>query len=80
MKDLNAFVFWVEYRPELRFPREGVFEAARDENIFRPVAVLFRKKKKTKKRWGDEHPRCACKLEESKVLVFVFNRHRLHTT
>ena len=28
----------------------------------------------------DEHSRCACKLEESKVFVFVFNRHRLHTT
>ena len=29
MKDLNAiFVFWVEYRRELRFPPEGVFEAA----------------------------------------------------
>ena len=43
------------------------------------VAVLFRKKK-TKKRWEDEHARCACKLEESKVFVFVFNRHHLHTT
>ena len=55
-----------------------VFEAVRDENYFRPVttikasdtldhqpiAVLFRKKK-TKKRWEDERPRCACKLEES---------------
>ena len=25
----------------------------------------------------DEHPRCTCKLEERKVFVFVFNRHRL---
>ena len=73
-------MFSVEYRRELRFPRDGVFEAARDENYFRPVAVLFRKKKKTKKKWEDEHRRCASMLEESKVFVFVFNRHCLHTT
>ena len=70
MKDLNAiFVFWVEYRRELHFPLVGVFEAARDDNYFRSIAVLFRKKTKTKKRWEDEHPRCECKLEESKVFV-----------
>ena len=44
------FVFWVEYRRELRFPREGVSEAARDDNYFRSA---------TKKRWEDEHPRYA---------------------
>ena len=53
-------MFLVEYRRELRFPREGVFEAARDENYFRPVAVLFRKKKKQRKdgktNIGDVHP------------------------
>ena len=43
------FVFWVEYRWELRFPWEEVFEAARDENFFRPVAVLFQKGKKWRK-------------------------------
>ena len=43
------FVFLVEYRREFRFPREGVFEAARDENYFRPEAVLFRKKKNQRK-------------------------------
>ena len=81
MKDLNAiFVFWVEYRRELHFPSEGVFEAARDDNYFRSIAVLFRKKTNTKKRWEDEHLRCECKLEESKVFVFVFNKHCLHTT
>ena len=46
------FVFLVEYRRELRFPREGVFEAARDENYFRPVAVLFRKKRKKQEMMG----------------------------
>ena len=50
-------LFWVEYRRELRFPWEGDFEADRDDNYFRFVAVLFRKKTKTKKRWEDEHPR-----------------------
>ena len=45
-------MFLVEYRRELRFPREGVFEAARDENYFRPVAVLFRKKKNKEKMGG----------------------------
>ena len=50
-------MFLVEYRRELRFPREGVFEADRDDNYFRSVAVLFRKKTKTKKRWEDVHPR-----------------------
>ena len=45
-------MFLVEYRGELRFPREGVFEAARDENYFRPVAVLFRKKRKNKEKMG----------------------------
>ena len=50
-------MFRVEYRREIRCPRVEVFEAARDENYFRPVAVLFRKysAKKTKKRWEDEH-------------------------
>ena len=46
------FVFWVEYRRENRFPRAGVFVAARDENIFRPVAVLFRKKKTNPRKDG----------------------------
>ena len=50
-------MFWVEYRRELRFPREGVFKADRDDNYFRSVAVLFGKKTKTKKRWEDVHPR-----------------------
>ena len=45
-------MFLVEYRRELRFPREGVFEAARDENYFRPVAVLFRKKRKKQEMMG----------------------------
>ena len=51
------FVFLVEYRRELRFPREGVFEADRDDNYFRSLAVLFGKKTKTMKRWEDVHPR-----------------------
>ena len=51
-------VFWVEYRRELRFPREGVFEAAREENYFRPVAVLFRKKKKRRKDGGRTSEMC----------------------
>ena len=67
-------MFWVEYCRELRFPRERVFEAAIGENYFRSVAVLFRKNTKTKKRWEDDHPRCACKLEESEVFVVVFRK------
>ena len=52
MKDLNAiFVFWVEYRRELPFPRVGVFEAVRDENYVHPVATLLQIKKYIKKRW-----------------------------
>ena len=69
-------MFSVEYRRELCCPREGVFEAARDENYFRPVTSLLISKEK---RNGNEEDRmtniknyiaadlCACKLEESKV-------------
>ena len=48
-KIYTPVVFWVEYRRELCFPWEEVFKAARDENYFRPVAVLFQKKKKRRK-------------------------------
>ena len=60
-------MFSVEYRQELRSPREGVFEADRDDNHFRSVAVLFQKKTKTKKRWEDEHLRSDVHASSKKV-------------
>ena len=76
------FVFLVEYRRELRFPREGVFEAARDVNYFRPVAVLFRKKKKQGKNgrtniW-DVHPswkKVKCLYLYSTDTAFTQHKH-----
>ena len=51
-------MFLVEYRRELRFPREGVFEAARDENYSRHVAVLFQKGKTEEKMRGRTSEMC----------------------
>ena len=46
MKNLNSIVcVLVEYRREIRCPQWGIFEVARDESCFDPVAVLFGKKK-----------------------------------
>ena len=44
----HTSVFWVEYRRELRCPREGVFEATRDKNYFRKK----KEKKKTRRKDG----------------------------
>ena len=52
MKDLNAIfcvLGWIPSRITLRFPWEGDFEAARDENYFRPVAFLFQKRNNEEK-------------------------------
>ena len=51
-KIYTPVVFWVEYRRELCFPWEEVFKAARDENFFHPVVVLFRKQKKNEEKMG----------------------------
>ena len=48
-------LFWVKYCWELCFPWEPVFKAARDENYFCPVAILFRKKKKTRRKERRTH-------------------------
>ena len=38
----------VEYRREIRWPQEAIFEADRDESYFHPEAVLFGRKKEKK--------------------------------
>ena len=61
------------------FLERGFSKRLETKTTFAPLPSCF-ERRKTKKRWEDEHPRCVYKLEESKVFVFVFNRHRLHTT
>ena len=80
-------MFLVEYRRELRCPREGVFEAARDENYFRPVSSRLISKAK---RNGNEEDRrtniknciaadVPASWKKVKCRGLVFNGHGFHT-
>ena len=44
--------FELNFVENYAFLEKGVLEAARDENYFRSVAVLFRKKKKNEEKMG----------------------------
>ena len=61
---------------------EKGFEAVREKSYFHLIAVLFKKKGKTKERCKDENRKYASTstLEESKAFVLVINGHGHHTT
>lgn len=68
MKDLNGSLW------------EGGFEVARDKNYFCPVAILFRKKRKKKRKWREDGCQTletihSCKFEESKMDL-GFKQHK----
>ena len=84
-------MFLVEYRREIRCPREGVFVAARDESYFRPVTFLFRKKAAKIRRkdggggggggGGNEHRKLYVTADvHASLHVLVFNEHGLRVT